>query len=130
MVLFEASEMRHHPHYKLRHVPVIKKLKVFIFETIGPSSSAAIIKSNGLWHPHLDGNEPCYNFSIYPLIFTAVGRDFHFKISELGSGKSVEPVDSLGHLQIKDLPELSSYPQFTNKNKFYNSRSGNSSHFM
>ena len=69
-------------------------------------------------------------FTIYFLeMFTVYS--LHLKISELGSGKSVEPVDSLGHLQIRELPELSNYPShFSNKKQFSNARPGNSPHFM
>ena len=41
----------------------------------------------------------------------------------------VEPGESLGHLQIKDLPELSAYPQLANQ-KYFNSRPSNTSGFM
>lgn len=68
-------------------------------------------------------------FTIY--LFLGNVYSFHLKISELGSGKSVEPVDSLGHLQIRELPELSNYPShFSNKKQFSNARPGNSPHFM
>ena len=40
---------------------------------------------------------------------------------------SLEPVDSLGHLQIRDLPDLSAY---TSRDSNKLTRSGNSSHFM
>lgn len=43
----------------------------------------------------------------------------------------MEPTDSLGHLQIKDLPELTTYPHLSNSNsKYFNPRSQNTSGYM
>ena len=48
---------------------------------------------------------------------------------ELGQERTVEPTDSLGHLQIKDLPELTTYPHLSNS-KYFNPRSQNTSGYM
>ena len=45
--------------------------------------------------------------------------------TELGQERSVEPGDTLGHLQIKDLPGLSAYPQLADQ-KYSKLRSGTS----
>ena len=52
--------------------------------------------------------------------------------SELGQCGSVEPGDSLGHLQIKELPELGAvFPPLPNQ-KYYNTgpRSSNTAGYM
>jgi len=56
-------------------------------------------------------------------------HDLTKRIAELGQERMVEPGESLGHLQIKDLPELSAYPQLANQ-KYFNSRPSNTSGFM
>ena len=45
--------------------------------------------------------------------------------TELGQERSIEPGESLGHLQIKDLPGLSAYPQLADQ-KYSKLRSGTS----
>ncbi|MAD20130.1 MAG: hypothetical protein CMJ52_08060 [Planctomycetaceae bacterium] len=53
-------------------------------------------------------------------------NDLTRRIAELGQERSIEPGDSLGHLQIKDLPGLSAYPQLASNQKYLKPRSGTS----
>jgi len=57
-------------------------------------------------------------------------NDLTRRIAELGQDRSVEPTDTLGHLQIKDLPELNAFPQISANSNFFNSRNHNSPGYM
>jgi len=58
-----------------------------------------------------------------------ISNELTQRINELGTEQAMDPLDSLGHLKIKDLPELSAFSHQAN-DKYFNPRLNNVSHFM
>ena len=58
-----------------------------------------------------------------------ISNELTQRINELGTEQAMDPLDSLGHLKIKDLPELSAFSHQAN-DKYYNPRLNNVSPFM